>query len=40
MKKSKEEDALWDRFTYGIAPLNMSDMGPRGTDWPIHWSGA
>ena len=33
IKERKEEDSLWDRFTYGIAPPNMSDMGPRDTGY-------
>ena len=41
IKERKEEDSLWDRFTYGIAPPNMSNLGPRDTGYmPIHWSEA
>ena len=30
-KLSKKEDALWDRFTYGIVPPNLPALGPMDT---------
>ena len=35
----KEEDSLWDRFTHGITPPNLSDMIPKDTGYiPIYQS--